>query len=425
MKYVVIGNSTAGASAVEAIRSVDTKGRITVVSDEPYHTYSRPLISYWLAGKVDDKRMFYKGESHLKDLEVTEIFGKKAVKIDAKKKAVLLEDGKRLPYDKLLIATGGAPITPPIKSGALPGVFSFMNWDNARKVREYLAKHKVRQVVVVGGGLIGLKVTEALVELGLKVTVLELSDRVLSATFDRKASDVMVSYLKIKGVDVITGNTVEEIVGEHERVAGVVLKDGKKIACGMVVLAVGVRPNIGLTEGTGIKTGRGILVDSRMRTSVEDVYAAGDVAEAHDTIINAPRTIAIWPLAVRQGRVAGLNMAGKSAEYPGGFPMNSVEIHGLPTISLGLTDPKNDGYTILSEYKPKEFLYRKVVLEGGKLKGIIFVGKIDRAGLFTSIIDTGIDINKIKDRLLDDSFGLIALPADYRKHAVKGPEMDV
>jgi NAD(P)H-nitrite reductase large subunit len=118
-------------------------------------------------------------------------------------------------------------------------------------------------------------------------------------------------------------------------------------------------------------------------------------------------------------------MAGKNVEYPGGFPMNSVEIHGLPTISLGLTDPKTEGYTVLSEYKPKEFVYRKVILEDGKLKGIIFVGKIDRAGLFTSLIETGIDVHKIKDRLLGDSFGLIALPTDYRKYVVSGPEMDV
>jgi NAD(P)H-nitrite reductase large subunit len=425
MKYVVIGNSTAGISAVDAIRNLDKKGEMTVISDEPYDAYSRPLITYWLAGKVDDARMHYKEETFYRDLNVNLTAGKKAVKIDSKKKRALLEDGEEVPYDKLLLATGGTPIVPPLKGGDLSGVFTFTRWDDAKKVREYLTKHKVKDIIVVGGGLIGLKTTEALVELGLKVTVLELADRILSATFDVKASQLMMAYLKDKGVVVLTENTVEEIIGEEGRVAGVRLRDGRKLSCGMVVLAIGVKPNISLTEGTGIKTNRGIIVDSRMRTSVPDVYAAGDVAEAHDSLIDASRTIAIWPLAVRQGRTAGVNMAGGSIEYDGGFPMNSVEIHGLPTVSVGITDPKEGGYAITEEYKPQDYVYRKIVSKNGKIWGVIFVGRIDRAGLFTGLIEDGIDVSSIKDHLLQDDFGIIALPKGYLKHNVTGPGVEV
>lgn len=425
MRYVIVGNSTAGLSAAEAIRSIDKRGEVTVVSDEPYQAYSRPLITYWLSGKADNAMMHYKGGTFYKDLNVNLMLGKKAVKIDAKKKRLHLEDGTSLPYDKLLLATGGTPIVPPLKGGDLKGVFTFTQWDDAKKVKDYLGKHKVKDVVVIGGGLIGLKTTEALIELGLHATVLELADRILSATFDAKASRLMTAYLKDKGVDVLTENTAEEILGEGGRVSGVRLRDGRELSCGMVVLAIGVKPNVSLTEGTGIKTNRGVIVDSRMQTSVPDVYAAGDVAEARDSLIGASRSIAIWPLAVRGGRVAGVSMAGGKAEYGGGYPMNSVEIHGLPTISVGITDPKEREYTIIEEYEPEKYVYRKVVLKDGRVRGVIFIGKIERAGLFTGLVNEGVDVGKIQDRLLGDGFGLITLPKDYRKHAVSGPGVEV
>ena len=425
MKYVVIGNSTAGVAACEAIRSVDEKGEVTVISDEPYKPYSHPLITYWLAGKVDDKRMYYKGKDHLRGLGVTEIIRRKAVKIDAGKKSVSLDDGEIIQYDKLLLATGGAPFTPPLQGSDLNGVYTFTKWDDAKKVKKYIGKHKVKHVVVVGGGLIGLKTTEALVELGIKVTVLELADRVLAATFDKKASQVMLNYLRDRGVTILTENTAEEILGENARVSGVALRSGKDLACGMVILAIGVRPDISLTEGTGMATNRGIVVDSHMETSIPDVFAAGDVCEARDSLVDASRTIAIWPLAVRQGRIAGLNMAGDDMEYPGGFPMNSVEIHGLPTISVGVTDPKEKGYEIIKDYNPEEYTYRKIVLKNGHIAGFIFIGKISRAGIFTGLLEDKVDVEKIKEDLLNEDFGLITLPKGYRKHEVTGPGMIV
>lgn len=424
MKYVIVGNSTAGISAAEVIRETESKAKITLVSDEPYHTYSRPLITYWLAGKVNDRRMYYK-DAELKKLQVSEVLEKKAVKLDTGKKTLTLTGGRRLPYDRLLLATGGMPITPPIKGSEFDGVFSFTRWDDAKVVKEYLKKNKVKKVVVVGGGLIGLKTTEALVELGLNVTVLELSDRILSATFDKKASDVMLGYLKRKGVKILTENTTEEIIGENGKVAGVILKTGKKIECQMLILAIGVRPNIELTKGTKIKTDRGIIVNPHMQTSVSDVYAAGDVVEAKDNLVDASRTIAIWPLAVRQGRIAGLNMAGEKSEYAGGFPMNSVEIYGMPTISVGITDPKGKGYSTLKQFKADEEIYKKIVLKDGKIKGVIFVGDVERAGIFTGLIDSEVDVSKIKKHMLDDDFGLILLPGDYKKHLMDSRETNI
>ncbi|MFH1789389.1 MAG: FAD-dependent oxidoreductase [Candidatus Altiarchaeota archaeon] len=425
MKYVIIGNSTAGISAAEAIRSKDPKGSITLISEEAYTTYSHPLITYWLAGKLDSEGMYYKGRKYAGDLNASEMLGRKAVELDVKKKKVRLEGGEVVAYDRLLIATGGTPFVPPVKGGELNGVFTFTKWEDARAVKAYISKHKVKKVVVVGGGLIGLKTTEALVELGLKVTVLELADRILSATFDKKASKVMLAYLKDRGVDIITENTVEEIRGVDGSVAGVSLRDGRKIACGLVILAIGVRPNMEIVQGTGMATGRGIIVDSHMETSIPDVYAAGDVAEAHDCLIDSSRTIAIWPLAVKQGRVAGLNMAGVKTDYPGGFPMNSVEIHGLPTISVGITDPVDKGFQVIKDSDPDNYEYRKIVLKDGKVKGVIFIGRIDRAGIFTGLIGDKVDVDKIRDDLLNDDFGLITLPKGYMKHEVKGPGMSV
>ncbi|MFH0860192.1 MAG: FAD-dependent oxidoreductase [Candidatus Altiarchaeota archaeon] len=424
MKYLIIGNSTAGLAAVEAIRESDRKGTITVVSDERHQPYSRPLITYWLAGKADDRKMHYKGKDYMKKKRVNLVLGKRAVRLDTRQKTVTLDDGKMLEYDRLLIATGGTPINPQLKGSNLKGVYNLTTWDDAKKVGEYVRENLVKHATVIGGGLIGLKATEALAELGLKVTVLELSDRILASTLDRKASEMMIDYLRKKGIDVMTGNTAEEILG-GEMVEGVKLKDGRTIKTQMVIVAIGVRPNTSLAGGTPIKVNRGILVDGNMQTNVKGVYAAGDAAEAMDTLMEAPRTIAIWPLAVRQGRVAGQNMAGRKTEYGGGFPMNSVEICGMPTISAGITDPKEKGYELLEQQKAGEGSYRKVVLKDGRLVGMILLGDVERAGIFTGLIEGKVDVSAVKEHLLHDDFGLIMLPKGYKKHLVTGPGMEV
>ena len=251
--------------------------------------------------------------------------------------------------------------------------------------------------------------------------IIELADRILSASFDRTASHLAEAILRREGVQVRTGTAVQEIIGRAGKVDHVILREGGRLECDLLVFAIGVWPNTALvSQETGIATNRGILVDDQMRTTAPDVYAAGDVVEALDMLLGVRRTIAIWPLVYRQGYVAGCNMAGAEREYEGGLPMNSVEVCGVPTISVGITDPQEEGYEVPEEFNREEMVYRKLVLRNYRLVGAILIGDIGRAGIYTGLIRDRAEVGGFKEDLLAENFGLISLPRDYRKHLVTG-----
>jgi NAD(P)H-nitrite reductase large subunit len=356
------------------------------------------------------------------------MLGVEVTSINTQQQTVSLGGGGSVSYDRLLIATGGKPFVPPLPGSNLEGVFTFTTWKDAQRIDRYMDDRGVESALVVGGGLIGLKTTEALIERRCKITLVELADRILSTTFDRTASKLSESILRRANVDVRTGTTVEEIIGRGSQVDHAVLRDGERVDCDLVVFAIGVRPNTGLIPAeSGIEVDRGICVDRHMQTTTPNVYAAGDCAQAYDMLIGACRPIAIWPNAYRQDHIAGCNMAGVETEYAGGFPMNSIEICGVPTISVGLTDPPRDedGYEILDKYDREALIYKKLVLFHNRLVGAIFVGDIDRAGIYTGLIRDRVDVRPFKELLLSGGFGLISLPKGYRKHLVVGEGIEV
>jgi len=420
--YVVIGNSAGGIAAIEAIRECDKKGKITIISQESHSNYSRPLISYLLGKKVDLKAMPYREKDFYKDNKIELILNKRAVKLDLKEKKVVLSTKQKIHFDKLLIATGGTPIIPEIKGCSLGGVFTFTKLADAEKIKEYVEANEVKDAVVIGGGLIGLKATEALIELEIKVTIVELADRILSATFDKKASSIIEDALEKINGKLIMNNTVVEIKDKNKKIKEVILKDKKEITTELVIVAIGVRPSIELTKSTPIKTNRGILVDEHMQTNINGVYAAGDCCEAKDSLLNINRPLAIWPVAVKQGKIAGYNMAGVKKEYLGSFAMNSVELCGIPTISVGETNPEGKDSQVLGHFDKENNTYKKIVLKDNKIVGVIFVGDIERTGIYTGLIKERVDITSFKENLLKEDFGLISLPKEYRKHLVAGEE---
>ena len=430
-KYVIIGNSVAGINAAEAIRSIDKKGSLCIISDEKYHIYSRPLISYYLAGKINKERMYYRDMDFYKENNIDLMLSKKTTSIDAsKKKNIGLADGEKIVFEKLLVATGGKPIIPEgFKTGN--GVFTFIKWDDADGIKEYIKKKNVKNVVVVGAGLIGLKATEGLMGLGVGITIVELADTILSATFDKEASLIIEKALSKSGCKIKTGTTVKEIVykksvSKNEKtIEKVILKNKEKIPCQLVILAIGVTPNTELAKNTQIKVNRGIVVDDKMQTTVKDIFAAGDVVEGYDFLLGVSRPIAIWPNASKQGKVAGYNMAGSKKTYEGSFAMNSVELGGIPTISMGITAPVGPDFEVLSELNKKEATYKKIIIKDSKIVGAIFVNKIDRAGIFTGLIKNKVDTKSFKEKLLNDDFGLISLPKEYRKHIISGPGIEI
>jgi len=312
MQYLIIGNSVAAVHCVEAIRGADKEGPITIISDEESLNYSRPLLSYYLGGRVAEDRLGFRDEAFYQKHKVDLILGKKATGLDTKKRKVSLADGTRLTYDRLLLSVGGVPIVPSIDGlrHDTTGGFTFIQLQEAQRLIDYIERESIREAVVLGGGLIGLKAVEGLVERGLQVTVIELMDRILANTFDREASSIIEERLSTHGCTVITGDTIERAKTRGGKIRQLTLKSGMEISTSLLVIAVGVRPNLALVKGTPVETDRGIVVNQFMETNVPHVYAAGDCAQGLDFLSKENAVIAIWPVAARQGRVAGLNMSG-------------------------------------------------------------------------------------------------------------------
>lgn len=414
MNYVIIGNSVAAVGAIRGIRSIDQQGTITVISRERHNAYGRPLISYLLGGLVTEKRMAYLPEDFYEKNRVNLLLSSEVTGIDTAARQVRIADGDTIGYDRLLVATGGDPFIPPIEGMAdKDRIFTFTTWDDAAKLKGIASD--IGRVVVIGGGLIGLKAAEGLHLLGKQITIVELADRILSAAFDRPAGRVVAKKMKANGIDVITEDTVVRIEGEGAEVTGVTLRSGDFIPCDTIIVAIGVRPACGFLKGSGVEVNRGIVVDDRMETSVEGIYAAGDVAEAKDFFSGVKNPMPIWPDAYIQGDIAGVSMAGGVKAYEGGLAMNSIELFKVSTISMGITNPAEPKeYEILTYQDLENYQYRKIVIKDGLLAGAVLVGAVDRAGIFSGLIREKIAVAPFKDQLLAPDFGFANLPKDIR-----------
>jgi NAD(P)H-nitrite reductase large subunit len=410
IKYLIIGNSAGGISAAEAIREVDRTGAINIVSDELYPAYSRPLISEYLAHPYPVEKMLYRRSDFYVKNNIRTLLGEKVVKVNPVEHTVSLESGRTLAWQKLLLATGGTPILPRMEGTQLKGVFTFNRLDDARAIDGFLNQHRRNvRAVVIGGGLIGISVTEALIKRGVEVTIVEMKDWVLNTILDEEAAALEAKALTQAGVNIITGHTAAKInsylAGE---VSGVTLDDGRALPCEMVVIAIGVRPRLEIAAGSGIRINRGIFVDRCMAASSRDVYACGDVSEAHDFVYDENRLTPVWPNACEGGRVAGLNMAGEPAEYPGGTAMNALKYFGVNIASAGMVSPPDDSYeTLINRH---DGIYRKVIIKDGKLAGLVFTGDIEKSGIVYNLMKDGTDVSSFKKTLVADDFGLASLP---------------
>ncbi len=421
-KYVIVGASAAGIGAVEAIREVDPVGTITVISEEPCPQYSRPMISDLVSGKANFDKMMCREDQFWEKNHVQALTGRTAVSLNLADKYVALDKGDHVNFEKLLIATGGKPFVPKIEGTDKEGVYTFTTLSDAESLAAKIENAK--NAVVIGGGLIGVSVTEALVKRGLKVTMVELKDNILSLILDPTASEMVESVISKAGVTIATGQTVQRVVGKPESdnvVGGAVLTNGEQVQCDVVIIAIGVIPRMELVSGTDVKTNRGIIVDRFMRTSVSNVYASGDVAEAYDFVLGENRLLPLWPLAQLEGKVAGYNMAGKKADYPGGTAMSALKYFDIPIISVGIANPReDDAYEILVKHEPERNLYRKIVLKDNVIVGMTLVNDIERAGVLFHLMKNGVNVKKFKQELLSEDFCLATLPRSLRRKLYPG-----
>ena len=419
-KYLIIGNSAGGIGAAEAIREVDKAGSITMISDEPYPAYSRPLISEHLARERTIENMLYRTTDFYSQNNIASLLGKRVKSLDLESHTAELGNSEKVTWEKLLLATGGLPIFPPIEGIRREGVFTFVTLNDAKAIDQYLGR--AARAVVIGGGLIGVSVTEALVKRGAEVTVVEMKERVLNTVLDEETSALEEEILRQAGVKIVTSHTVVEMSSDSSKggaVSNVALDDGSRIPCNLVIVAIGVVPRTELVSGTGIKVNRGIVVDRYMATSDPAVYACGDVAEAYDFAYGDNRLTPIWPNAYLGGRVAGFNMAGTPTEYPGGTAMNSLKYFGLNIVSAGIVSPPDDSYEVLA--RKHDDIYHKVVLRDGIVVGMVFVGDIEKSGIVFSLMKDRVNANGFKQAIVADDFGLASLPEERWRPGLEVP----
>jgi len=405
-RYLIIGNSAGGIGATEAIRQVDKEGALTIVSEEPYPAYSRPLISRYLTGERTLEEILFRPLDFYDENNITFLSSKKVSHLELDRHTVQLEDGEQIAWEKLLLAVGGKPIFPSMKGSSKRGVFTFTNLDDAKAIDRFL--DDASKAVVIGGGLIGISATEALIKRGVAVSVVEMKERVLNTILDQQASLMAEEVLKQAGVEIIAGRTVVNIEG-RDTVEKVILDNGDAISCDLVVVAIGVLPRSELALNAQLEINRGIMVDRHMATNHPGVYACGDVVEAYDFVYGENRLTPIWPNAFVGGRIAGLNMAGVTTEYPGGTAINSLNYFGIDIASAGMpTTPDNHGYETIS--KQEGNIYQKVILKDGLVMGMIFVGSIEKSGIIFGLMRDRVNVESFKQSLVADDFGLAFFP---------------
>ena len=394
-KYLIIGNSAGAIGGVTGIRREDTDGSITIISAEKHHTYSRPLISYWLEGKVSQEKMIYRDEDFYEKNACEVILGTKAERIDVQKKQVYLAGGGSVTYEKLLVATGSVPFVPPIKGReTAKNTFTFSTMDDAAGVGEILDKNS--KVVILGAGLIGLKAAEAVVGQCAGVTVVDLADRVLPSVLDTESAEIIEAHLTSQGMVLKLETSITEI-GDME----VTLSDGELLPYDILILAVGTRPEMSLVEQAGGKVERGIVTDDHQQTSLKDIYAAGDCTQSYDITSQTAKNMAILPNAYLQGEVAGQNMAGGSAVYEKAFPVNSMGLLGLYMLTAG--SRIGESITVKTDES-----YKKFYTKDGVLKGYIIIGNCDRGGIYTDMIREQTPLETVDMEMLIKEPGLMA-----------------
>lgn len=372
-KYVIIGNGAAAVGCIEGIRSVDNAGKITVVSEENHAVYGRPLISYYLEGKTNLAHINYRPDDFYDKMGCDVLYGKKATAIDNGAKTILLSDGEKLSYDSVCVATGSSPFVPPFKGlDTVEKKFSFMTLDDALALEK--AIDNTSRVLIVGAGLIGLKCAEGIRERVAEITVCDLADRVLSSILDTDCALMMQKRLEENEIKFLLSDTAESFEGNTA-----VMKSGKKVDFDVLVLAVGVRANTALVKDIGGQANRGIIVDTKMQTTIPSVYSAGDCTEGDDMSSGSKKVLAIMPNAYMQGYTAGVNMAGGSKVFDNAIPMNSIGFFGLHAMTAGSYD--GEVYEEKADGKLKRLFIRD-----GLLVGFILIGYTERAGIYTSLI---------------------------------------
>ncbi|MBI5933435.1 MAG: NAD(P)/FAD-dependent oxidoreductase [Chloroflexi bacterium] len=425
-RHLILGTGVAGVAAVEAIRGVDANAEIVLLGDDPFGYYSRPGLAYYLTGEMMEKNLFPFATPDFQKLNIRYVKGG-ATKILPNEKIVELDSKSRLAYDRLLIAVGAQAVRLTVPGAELEGVVKIDHMSDARHILQ-LTK-KTRRAVVVGGGITALELVEGLISQRVNVTYLLRGDRYWSNVLDEQESRIVEKRLKEEGVELIYHAELIEVLGKRGRVNGVKLLDGRTLRCDMLAYAIGIQPRVELAKEAGLAVDKGILVNEHLQTNDPNIFAAGDVAQAYDPLTGRSIIDSLWGPAREQGRVAGLNMAGRKTAYLKSPPFNVTRLAGLTTTIIGTVGRgRDDDLVGIARGDSETFrslpdaiaaqsgfdVNRLRLLVGEKyLLGAIVMGDQTLSLPLQKIIAGHADISSIREKLLARDAKIADVVADF------------
>ncbi|MBT7942312.1 MAG: NAD(P)/FAD-dependent oxidoreductase [Alphaproteobacteria bacterium] len=398
MKHVIVGTGPAGVVAAETLRKASPEAEITMFSGEPDPPYGRMALPYFLVGNIDEAGTYLrKTKGHFEGLDILVRVGRVAgVSPDAHE--ITLIGGETETFDRLLIATGAVPVKPPVDGLDLPGVHHCWSLEDARNIIERAEEGS--SVVLIGAGFIACIILQSLIERGVKLTVIEREPRMVSHMMDDVAGDMLKRWCEAKGVIIRTATQVSRIEDAGDGALTVHLDNGDPVDAALVVVATGARSNVGFLDDSGIKVEEGVVVDEYLKSSVDDVYAAGDAAQGPDWH-GGWAVHGIQPTAADHGRIAGLNMAGGNVRFQGSLSMNVLDTAGLISTSFGRWQGV-DGGDFAQSVNEKDSRYIRLAFEEDRLIGALTLGRTDHVGVLRGLIQTPVHLGEWKAKLMED-----------------------
>ena len=402
MKVVVVGNNVAGTTFAKAVRDADKEVEIDIFTDEDVPYYARPKLIDFVAGVIDEREvLFYPMEWYVKN-RLSLHLDSKVAKVDVEGKRVQIEE-EWSAYDKLVLANGSSAFLPPFKGLPKDNVFTLRTLEDAKKIREAAAASS--RIVVIGGGLLGLETARALSTgfPGLEVTILEYAEHLLMRQLDHEGAKILQDWISRTGTKVLTKAETEELLGDGSAATAVKLKDGRVIECDMVVVSAGARSDLSLAKDAGLEVNRGVKVDGSLRTSEEDIYAIGDVAEFEGKVWG------MIPPALDQARAAARKVLGmEGPDYQGTVPTNTLKVMGIDLTSIGTVRSEHEipevGFEEIRALTPDNKVYKKFVLRDGVMIGAILLGTKKETAKVSKMIKEGKPVGDLRERLADPSY---------------------
>lgn len=389
---VIIGNGIAGVTAADYVRRRHRDCEIHLIGQERHPLYNRMAITRLVYGRSAMNGLYLQPDSWYDERRITCWLNTQAVQIDREQRQVVLATGDTLPYDRLILATGSASLVPSIAGFGLPGSFVLREAEDAMELRAFVQTHRSRRAAVGGGGLLGLEAAYALRKLGLHVTVLERGPWLLRRQLDERGALILRRYLEGLGIEVLLQAETAAVNGAS-RVEEVVLHDGRRLTADILLVAVGITPNVALARAAGLEVGRGVKVSTTMATGEPDIFAAGDVAEAEGQVLG------LWPVAVEQARVAAHNATGGQESYREVVPVTTLKVAGIDLTSIGRVEPRGPDELVVALEEEAGFSYRKLVIANGAIVGAILIGHAQDAAAVTAAVKAGRDVSGMLEAL--------------------------